>query len=52
MQQKGMEPDPATLLGVLNVCASVVVMKSVGLLTNRLLEAVLKPDVFVWAIGL
>ncbi len=27
MQQKGMEPDPATLLGVLNVCASVVVIE-------------------------
>jgi hypothetical protein len=27
MQQKGMEPDPAILLGVLNVCASVVVIE-------------------------
>lgn len=27
MQQKRMEPDPATLLGVLNVCASVVVIE-------------------------
>ncbi len=27
MQQKGMEPDPATLLGVLNVYTSVVVIE-------------------------
>jgi pentatricopeptide repeat protein len=47
MQKEGVKPNSVTLVGVLNACASVIVLEEGRFVHQQIIQSVLESDVFV-----
>jgi pentatricopeptide repeat protein len=47
MQQEGVQPDSVTFVGVLNACASIIVLEEGRCVHHQIIQSGLESDVFV-----